>query len=161
MTRTSIREYTEAIRGRYLRVPRKEKGRILDEFTKVTGYHRKAVIRLLHRDSQPETNKRRGRPRQYRAIVVGALRVAWEATNRLCSKRLKSFLPELAHFLEKRHLQGRRNCKSNFLGAVCYYPFLFSLSAWKIFCLVIGKSFILTPAALYIALAMAGAVDVI
>jgi len=83
-------------------VPRKEKGRILDEFTKVTGYHRKAVIRLLHRDSQPEANKRRGRPRQYRAVVAGALRVAWEATDRLCSKRLKPFLPELVQVL-RRH----------------------------------------------------------
>lgn len=79
MTRTSIREYTEAVRGRYLRVPRKEKGRILDEFTKVTGYHRKAVIRLLHRDSQPEANKRHGRPR---AVPCSC---GWGPTGRLGS----------------------------------------------------------------------------
>jgi hypothetical protein len=48
MTRASIREYVEAVRGRYLRSPKTEKGKILDEFTKVTGYHRKAAIRLLH-----------------------------------------------------------------------------------------------------------------
>jgi hypothetical protein len=48
MTQRSIREYTEAVRGRYLRACRKEKGRILGEFTKVTGYHRKSAIRLLH-----------------------------------------------------------------------------------------------------------------
>ena len=48
MTRTSIREYTEAVRWRYLRSPKTEKGKILDEFTKVTGYHRKAAIHLLH-----------------------------------------------------------------------------------------------------------------
>ena len=39
MTRGSIGEYTEAIRGRYLLASKKEKGRILDEFTKVMGYH--------------------------------------------------------------------------------------------------------------------------
>ena len=33
MTRGSIREYTEAVRGRYLGAGKKEKGRILDEFT--------------------------------------------------------------------------------------------------------------------------------
>ena len=102
MTRASIREYTEAVRWRYLQAPKKEKGKILDEFTKVTGYHRKAVIRLLHRQNQSGVKKKRGRPRQYSATVVGALRVAWEATDRLCSKRLKPFLPELVKVL-RRH----------------------------------------------------------
>jgi len=102
MTRGSIREYTEAVRGRYLWASKKEKGRILDEFTKVIGYHRKAAIRLLRRGNQPKVNKKRGRPRQYGAAVVGALRVAWEATDRLCSKRLHPFLPELIKTL-RRH----------------------------------------------------------
>ena len=35
MTRASVLEYTEAVRERYLKSGRKEKGRILDEFTKV------------------------------------------------------------------------------------------------------------------------------
>ena len=37
MTRGSIREYTDAVRGRYLRASKKEKSRILDEFIKVIG----------------------------------------------------------------------------------------------------------------------------
>jgi hypothetical protein len=37
MTRGSIREYTETVRGRYHRATKKEKGIILDEFTKVIG----------------------------------------------------------------------------------------------------------------------------
>lgn len=49
MTRGSIRGYTEAVRGRYSVALKKEKGKILDEFTKVTGYHRKAAIRPFHR----------------------------------------------------------------------------------------------------------------
>ena len=102
MTRGSIREYTEAVRGRYLRTSKKEKGRILDEFTKVIGCHRKAAIRLLHRRNQARTGKKRGRPRQYSPAVAGALRVTWEATDRLCSKRLHPFLPELVKVL-RRH----------------------------------------------------------
>ena len=102
MTRGSIREYTEAVRERYLRESKKEKGKILDEFTKVIGCHRKAAIRLLHRVTQPNANKRRGRHRQYGTTVVAALRVAWEATDRLCSKRLHPFLPELVEIL-RRH----------------------------------------------------------
>jgi len=102
MTRASIREYTEAVRGRYVRASKKEKGRILDEFTKVIGCHRKAAVRLLRRGNQLRGNKKRGRPRQYDATMAGALRVAWEATDRLCSKRLHPFLPELVTIL-RRH----------------------------------------------------------
>ncbi len=99
MTRASIRDYTEAVRGRYLRASKKDKGKILDEFTKVIGYHRKATIRLLHRGNQARTSKKRGRPQQYSAALAGALRVTWEATDRLCSKRLHPFLPELVKVL--------------------------------------------------------------
>ena len=63
MTRGSIREYTEAVRGRYFLASKKEKGKILDQFTKVTGCHRKGAIRLFRRANQPRANKKRGRPR--------------------------------------------------------------------------------------------------
>ena len=101
MTRASIREYSEAVRWRYLQAPKKEKTKILDEFTKVTGYHRKAIIRLLHRVNQPNANRKRGRPHQYSAAVVGALRIAWEATDRLCSKRLHPFLTRASQGFEE------------------------------------------------------------
>ena len=116
MTRASIREYSEAVRWRYLQAPKKEKGKILDEFTKVTGYHRKAIIRLLHRVNQPNANRKRGRPRQYSAAVVGALRIAWEATDRLCSKRLHPFLPELVKAL-RRH--GERTMTAEIETQLC------------------------------------------
>ena len=101
MTRGGIQEYTEAVRGRYLRASKKEKGRILDEFTEVVGCHRKAAIRLLHRTNQDRVNRKRGCPRKYRAPVADALRVAWEATDRSCSKRLHPFLPELVKVLRR------------------------------------------------------------
>ena len=116
MTRGSIREYTEAVRGRYLGATKKEKGRILDEFTKVVGCHRKAAIRLLRRANQPKANKRCGRPRQYGAAVTDALRVAWEATDRLCSKRLHPFLPELVKVL-RRH--GDRTITAEIEAQLC------------------------------------------
>jgi len=102
MTRSGILEYVEAVRGRYFGASRKEKGKILDEFTKVTGCHRKAAIRMIRRGNQSRRSSKRGRPRQYGTAVVGALRVAWEATDRLCSKRLHPFLPELIAVL-RRH----------------------------------------------------------
>jgi hypothetical protein len=47
MTRGGVKECIKAVRGRYLRAARKDTGRILDEVVQVTGYHRKAAIRLL------------------------------------------------------------------------------------------------------------------
>ena len=102
MTRASIVEYVKAVRGRYFSGSKKEKGKILDEFTKVTGCHRKAAIRLICHSNQTRTGNRRGRPRQYGAAVVDALRVVWETTDRLCSKCLHPFLPEMTAIL-RRH----------------------------------------------------------
>ena len=45
MTHGSVQEYVEALMGRYRRAGRRDKQRVLDEFTRVTGYHRKAAIR--------------------------------------------------------------------------------------------------------------------
>ena len=45
MIRSSIREYVEAVRGRYFLASKKEKGRILDEFTKVIDCHRTELRR--------------------------------------------------------------------------------------------------------------------
>jgi hypothetical protein len=41
------RELLEAIRERYRRAAREDKGKILDEFVAVTGHHRKHAIRVL------------------------------------------------------------------------------------------------------------------
>lgn len=101
VTRRSIIEYAEALRDRYFRASKEEKGKMLDEFTKVTGLHRKAAIRLLHRDRQG-SGKRRGRQRKYGPEAAGALKAVWEASDRLCSKRLQPFIPEMVRVL-RRH----------------------------------------------------------
>ena len=102
MTRGSIVEYSEAIQWRYLKSSKKEKGRILDEFIQVTGYNRKAAIRLLHHKNIPRPRKRRGRPRRYGNEAVDALRKVWEASDRLCSKRLQPFIGEMVRVM-RRH----------------------------------------------------------
>jgi len=102
MTRGSIEEYTELMRRRYVGASKKVKGRLLDEYTEVTGYHRKSAIRILCRGSRPKGSKCRGRPRRYGPLVAEALKVVWEASDRLCSRRLHPFLPELVKIL-RRH----------------------------------------------------------
>lgn len=95
----AVREYTGAMRQRYQGAGKEEKGRLLDEFCAVTGYHRKAAVRVLRR--QQEGRPRRGRPRRYGPAVAAALRPVWEASGQMGSKRLAPFLPELVTTLER------------------------------------------------------------
>jgi hypothetical protein len=101
VTRKSIKEYAEAIKYRYLKARKGEKTKILDEFTKTTGLHRKAVIRLLNRSNQPSAGKRRGRPKKYGRTLAEALKIVWEASDRLCSRRFHPFLKELLRILKQ------------------------------------------------------------
>ena len=110
MTRRSVMEYAEALRGRYVQASKEEKGKMLDEFTKVTGLHRKAAIRLLNRLGHPKRGEGRGRPRKYGTGVAEALQAVWAASDRLCSKRLQPFLPEMAKVLRQHGEQRIDAC---------------------------------------------------
>lgn len=100
MTPASVREYSAAIRQRYLAASKQGKGKVLDEFCAASGYHRKAAVRLLRRPPS-QSKARPGRPKEYALPVAQALRRVWEASDRLCSKRLVPFLPELLPILER------------------------------------------------------------
>jgi hypothetical protein len=102
VTRHSIKEYAQAIRTRYKKGSRKLKGRILDEFVEATRLHRKSAIRLLSRQDRVTRHRRRGRPKYYSVDTVAALKVAWKASDGLCSKRLRPFLPELTRVLRTK-----------------------------------------------------------
>ncbi len=106
MTRRSIMEYAQALKPRYLKASKEEKSKMLDEFTQVTGLHRKSAIRLLNRVSRLNTRNRRGRKRRYGSEMAEALKAVWEASDRLCSKRLKPFIPEMVRVL-RRHAEQR------------------------------------------------------
>ena len=101
MTRRSIEEYAEAVRRRYCRAAKKAKTEILNEFVTTTGMHRKAVIRSLNRRGRSSGKKKRGRPRLYGPETMAALKMVWQASDCLCSKRLQPFLPELVGILKR------------------------------------------------------------
>ena len=61
----------------------------------MTGYHRKAAIRLLRREPPLRAKRKGGGCRRYNSEVVDALRKVWEASDRLCSKRLQPFMGEM------------------------------------------------------------------
>ncbi|OGO03507.1 MAG: hypothetical protein A2Y91_04150 [Chloroflexi bacterium RBG_13_54_8] len=101
MTQAGIREYTEVVRVRYHSASKKERGRILNEFIGVVGCHRKSAVRLSKGKKRGNSGRKRGRQPEYGSEVVDILRMAWEATDRLCSERLQSFLPELLPVLRR------------------------------------------------------------
>ena len=101
---TTRKELSAAISQRYRAADRKSKKLILDEFTKVTRYHRKHAIRIL--TSGPTAPRTRATRRIYREAVREALIVLWEAGDRICGKRLKALPPQLVEAMERhKHLQ--------------------------------------------------------
>lgn len=99
-------ELVAAVTDRYARGDRGERGRILDEFAAVTGYHRKRAMRVLRAG---QVNRRWG-PRPGRRIYDDAVRevliLIWEASDRICGKRLRPLLPIFVEAMERHgHLQ--------------------------------------------------------
>lgn len=94
------RELTAAVAERYRAADRQSKKAILDEFVKITGYHRKHAIRILSGKQVTQQKKPLGR-RIYHEAVDEALIVLWEAADRICGKRLKSLLPTLLEAMER------------------------------------------------------------
>jgi hypothetical protein len=97
VTRASLREYATVQRERYVGATWAEKHRLLDEVVRVTGLHRKAVIRLLRRrpTRAPTGRVHMGRPRLYGPAVAAGAQVLWEATGCIGPQRLHPFVPEL------------------------------------------------------------------
>ena len=96
-------EYLGQARGRYLRAKsRTEKGQLLTEAMRVTGYHRTALIRAWGRPERVERARRRGRVRRYGPAVVRALKMIWEAAGYPWSMRLKALLPLWLPWARKR-----------------------------------------------------------
>ncbi|RKK01139.1 transposase [Pseudoroseomonas wenyumeiae] len=93
-------ELVAAVAARYAGAGRAERGLILDEFAAITGHHRKHAGRLLRRGLAPQERPRRAR-QIYDAAVREALTVLWEASDRICGKRLRVVLPGLVEAMER------------------------------------------------------------
>jgi hypothetical protein len=93
------RELVEAVGERYRAADRASKGKVLDEFVAVTGLHRKHAMRIL-RQKAPSRQTARPERRIYTEAVRTALIVLWEASDRLCGKRLRPLIPILIEAME-------------------------------------------------------------
>ncbi|UWU67977.1 ISNCY family transposase [Bradyrhizobium sp. NC92] len=94
------KELTAAVGERYRSGDRVEKARILDEFVNITGYHRKHAMRLLRGHDGSRTG-RRARRRIYGEAERNVLALLWEASDRVCGKRLKALMPMLIEAMER------------------------------------------------------------
>jgi hypothetical protein len=103
MSQRSKRELLESIQPRYLKANKHNKARILDEFVAATGYHRKYATRVLRHGPKAKGLGKKGRCKEYQGEVVTVLTYVWEICGRICSKRLKPFLPEIVAVLERHH----------------------------------------------------------
>lgn len=102
MSEKSIEEYTKKMRGRYARMTGKlARGKLLDEFSEVTGWERKHANKVLlcRRRKTKGRRGKRGAPRKYGPDILGALKTCWLAMEQPCGKRMKDMLP-----LWSRHL---------------------------------------------------------
>jgi len=100
MSTATARELVRRRRADYVKAKtRADQARILDQLVKLTGYHRKSLLRLL---SGPDAAKPPvpppGRVSAY-ALILPQLRKLWAAGFFACGKRLGAFLPELVDLL--------------------------------------------------------------
>ena len=121
MSLKARRELLAAIASRYGQATKPEKQKILDEFVAVSGYHRKYAINILQNpQAGPAVSAKRNRqsrPRYYTAEVQAALISVWEASNRICSKRLVPFLANMVEALERHgHLAVSVEVKARLLA---------------------------------------------
>lgn len=116
VSKQATKELVKALHERYVRGSKKERGTILDEFTKVSGYHRKHAIRLLGKPAERMERTVVSR-RIYDEAVKEALIVIWEAADRICGKRLKAALPNFLEAMEKHgHLQLKPEIREKILS---------------------------------------------
>lgn len=110
------REVLAAVAERYRSAARPEKGRILDELTATTGWHRKHAVRALSagRPSTSDATSVTADAAEPGAVsspsgkrcskydsILDALVVLWEASDRICGKRLVKMIPALLPALER------------------------------------------------------------
>jgi hypothetical protein len=117
MTHAARAELANAIRSRYGAATGKAKRRILDEFIAASGYHEKSAIRVLNETCTAKERQTRKRPSLYDEASRAALIVLWEASDRVCGKRLKALMPILLAAMERNgHLKLNGDIRAKILA---------------------------------------------
>ena len=103
MSRETVREYFDAIRGRYQKASKELKRLILNEFCLNTGYNRKYAIRKLNAlSSRGQTTRTRRKKPVYGPQVISIIASVWKTAGYPCSVRLKALLTLWILWIRKR-----------------------------------------------------------
>lgn len=104
MAQRSKHEYLRVMWQRYQCADRLTRSALLDEVTRVCGYHRKYAIGLLSHPTAPRPSVRRVARRRptYGEPVIRLLAEIWAASGYLCGLRLKAALPQWLPWLQRR-----------------------------------------------------------
>ncbi|EKS6645915.1 hypothetical protein QCD58_004827 [Enterobacter hormaechei] len=97
------RQLLRALKTYFQATSKAGKTRILEEFILISGYHRKSATRLLNGAITSGRQQRHLAPARsvFGAAVQQAPVVLWEASDRLCGKRLRVLLPQFLPAMEK------------------------------------------------------------
>ena len=94
------------IKDKYKKAKKKDKSFIIDDVVEITNYKRKYAIRQLNSLNEVSGRKKREvNSKKYTEEIKDALIKIWYASNRICSKRLIGFLPEMVRNMQdKKHI---------------------------------------------------------
>ncbi len=114
MSLNSKKELVMRMKEQYAKTTvRKDKQQILDGLIAATGYKRKYAISLLNSSKPYKEKSTKNRKNTYDENVKDALLTIWNASNRICSKRLVPFIPTMIEVLERNgHMLLTREIKT-------------------------------------------------
>ena len=94
------------IKDKYKKAKKRDKAFIIDDVVELTNYKRKYAIHQLNNIKETTNKKKRdGNNKKYTEEIKEALVKVWYASNKICSKRLAGFLPEMVQIMQdKNHL---------------------------------------------------------
>ena len=118
LTHAARVQLASSLRRRYQTASSKNKKQILSEFIAISGYHPKYAISLLNQaDATVSLPRQRRRPTLYDEAAKQALIALWEASDRICGKRLRPLLSILLPALERHgHLKLDETIRSKVLA---------------------------------------------
>lgn len=97
-----------SVHKKYQNSTRKEKTKILEMLISATGYDRKHLLKLMNKTAEKITSNKSlsGRKKVYTDETIKNLKIIWEASNEICSKRLVPFIPDMMDALQRHgHLK--------------------------------------------------------
>lgn len=101
MSLRSRKEYLRVNYARYRKASRGERTRIVDEFCKVVGYHRKHALRLLNGTLRLVSPPRKPRGKTYGCEIAPYLKQIWTVLDCPCGQRMAPVMQDTIESLER------------------------------------------------------------